>query len=52
VSGDVLEFLSPFSRKPILLRIYEFESAENGNKTNAVHSGQKGKVRIPYGRRP
>ncbi len=47
VAGDVLEFLSPFARTPILLRIYEFISAENGNKTAAVHSGQKGKVRIP-----
>ncbi len=46
VSGDVLEFLSPFKQEPILLRIYQFESAESGNKTNAVHSGQKGRVRI------
>lgn len=49
VEGDVLEFLSPFARKPILLRIYEFEAAETGNKTNAVHSGQKNKVRISAG---
>ncbi len=47
VAGDVLEFLSPLARTPILLRIYEFISAENGNITAAVHSGQKGKVRIP-----
>jgi putative protease len=48
-AGDVLEFLPPNSPEPILLRIYEFENAEKGSKTNVVHSGQKSRVRIPAG---
>lgn len=47
VAGDVLEFLSPLQRPPILLRIYEFESAETGKKTNSSNPGHKGRVRIP-----
>jgi putative protease len=47
VAGDVLEFLSPFQRKPILLRIYEFELVEKGTKSNAANPGYKGKIRIP-----
>jgi len=47
VVGDVLEFLSPFLRKPILLRIYEFQSANSDKISQAVHSGQKDKIRIP-----
>ena len=45
--GDVIEFLSPSQRKPILLRIYDFIDAENPNKiTKVVNAGQKPKIRI------
>ncbi|MFT6333143.1 MAG: putative protease [Lentimonas sp.] len=47
VVGDVLEFLSPFARQPILLRIYEFENEARNKKSDAVHSGQRDLIRIP-----
>lgn len=40
-AGDVLEFLSPYRRQPILLRIYEFINVNNGQKSDVVHAGQK-----------
>ena len=46
VAGDVLEFLIPNSLKTILLRIYEFENIDNGQKVKVVHSGQKSRVKI------
>ena len=46
--GDVLEFISPVYREPLLLRIYEFEDAETGKVTDVVHAGHKPRVRIPF----
>jgi putative protease len=51
-AGDVLEFLSPFQKEPILLRIYSFENAKKGDKnygkvTEVVHAGQKPLIKIP-----
>ncbi len=46
-AGDVLEFLSPFQREPILLRIYEFQHAKDGKITDKLHAGQKPQIRIP-----
>lgn len=49
-SGDVLEFLSPFQREPILLRIYEFNYTrddKNWKVADVVNAGIKPKVRIP-----
>jgi putative protease len=46
-AGDVLEFISPFKREPILLRIYEFNNVKNNQVTNVVHAGQKPLIRIP-----
>ncbi|MDX2083588.1 MAG: U32 family peptidase, partial [Rickettsiales bacterium] len=40
-AGDVLEFLSPFQREPILLRIYEFHHVKDGKITDKLHAGQK-----------
>lgn len=40
-AGDVLEFLSPYKRQPILLRIYEFLNVKNGKTSDVVHAGQK-----------
>jgi len=47
VSGDVLEFLSPTMREPILLRIYEFNDIKNNKVSKAVHAGVKPRIRIP-----
>lgn len=57
VSGDVLEFLSPFARNPILLRMYEFDTAKSANsgdetvqlnytKTEVVNGSNKSLVKI------
>jgi putative protease len=57
VSGDVLEFLSPFARNPILLRMYEFDTAKsatsgdetvqlNYTKTEVVNGSNKSLVKI------
>lgn len=62
-SGDVLEFLSPFQREPILLRAYKFNIVGKGVlghtegpkhkrlseeiETEVVHAGQKPLLRIP-----
>ena len=48
-SGDVLEFLSPNLREPILLRIYEFNYSRDGKKwqiVDAVNAGVKPLIRI------
>jgi len=52
-SGDVLEFLSPYQREPILLRIYEFKmlkSHKNGTEEivicDKLHGGQRPKFII------
>lgn len=49
-SGDVLEFLSPLQREPILLRIYQFRNVnpKSGKEevVECLHGGQKPKFRI------
>jgi len=40
-AGDVLEFLSPLQRQPILLRVYEFCKQPQNIITNILHGGQK-----------
>jgi len=47
-AGDVLEFLSPYQREPILLRIYEFKKVKQTNEgfkdhetSDKLHAGQK-----------
>ena len=45
-AGDVLEFLSPFQREPILLRIYEFHHLKDHKITDKLHGGQKPKIII------
>ncbi len=45
-AGDVLEFLSPFQRQPILLRIYQFINAKTGEVTDKIHAGVKPQIRI------
>jgi len=46
-AGDVLEFLSPIQREPILLRIYEFHHLKDNKITEQLHGGQKPKIKIP-----
>ncbi|MBM3590483.1 MAG: peptidase U32 [Alphaproteobacteria bacterium] len=53
-AGDVLEFLSPSQREPILLRVYEFKMLKihkNGAEEivicDKLHGGQKPKFVIP-----
>ncbi|WP_350335862.1 peptidase U32 family protein [Coralliovum pocilloporae] len=47
-TGDVLEFVSPKRQETVLIRLYEFENAENGKVTEAVHAGQKPYIRVPF----
>jgi putative protease len=53
-AGDVLEFLSPHMREPILLRIYEFKKVKQTNEgyndhetSDKLHAGQKPLFKIP-----
>lgn len=48
--GDVIEFVPPSSRAPLLLRIYEFEDIRNKVTTTAegVHAGRRPVLRIPF----
>lgn len=53
-AGDVLEFLSPFQREPILLRIYEFKKVRQNLEgvyfdhevSDKLHAGQKPMFKI------
>ena len=47
-AGDVVEFISPIARHTILLRMYDFERADNGDKATVVHGGTKTVIRIPF----
>jgi putative protease len=47
-AGEVLEFISPLSRTPVLLRMYDFENAENGKRLEVVHGSTKTRIRIPF----
>lgn len=54
-AGDVLEFLSPFQREPILLRIYEFKKVRQNLEgeyfdlevSDKLHAGQRPLFKIP-----
>lgn len=54
-AGDVLEFLSPFQREPILLRIYEFKKVRQNPEvvyvdheiSDKLHAGQRPLFKIP-----
>ncbi len=47
-AGDVLEFISPSEHDPILLRIYEFENAINGEITDVVNAAPEKIIRVPF----
>ena len=41
IAGDVLEFISPYSAHPILLRIYEFVNVKSGKIVNTINPGHE-----------
>jgi putative protease len=47
VAGDVLEFLSPFKREPILIRMYEYNFVKDNKVADVVNAGIKPLIRIP-----
>ncbi|WP_419903951.1 U32 family peptidase [Kiloniella sp.] len=47
-AGDVLELLPPGSLQAILIRLYEFEDARTGRKSDVVNAGQKPVILIPW----
>ncbi|MBL6664708.1 MAG: U32 family peptidase C-terminal domain-containing protein [Rickettsiales bacterium] len=48
VAGDVLEFLSPTQREPILFRIYEFNDIKNSKISSEVNAGVKPHIKILF----
>ncbi len=47
-AGEVLEFVSPIARETTLLRVYDFEKAENGQRVDVVHGSTKTVIRLPF----
>jgi len=47
-AGEVLEFISPVSREPVLLRLYDFEAADSGERLEVIHGGSRTTIRIPF----
>lgn len=48
VAGEVLEFVSPIARETVLLRVYDFENAANGKRTEVVQGSTKTVIRLPF----
>lgn len=48
VAGEVLEFVSPIARETVLLRVYDFENAANGKRTDVVQGSTKTVIRLPF----
>ncbi|UWR02569.1 U32 family peptidase C-terminal domain-containing protein [Ruegeria conchae] len=46
--GDVLDFVSPISRDTVLLRVYNFERAQDGARLDVVHGSTKTIIRVPF----
>ncbi len=46
--GDVLDFVSPISRDTVLLRVYDFERANDGARLDVVHGSTKTVIRLPF----
>ncbi len=46
--GDVLDFVSPISRETVLLRVYDFERAQDGARLDVVHGSTKTIIRLPF----
>lgn len=48
VAGEVLEFVSPIARETVLLRVYDFENAATGQRTEVVQGSTKTVIRLPF----
>ncbi|KPD14211.1 U32 family peptidase [Phaeobacter sp. 11ANDIMAR09] len=48
VAGEVLEFVSPIARETVLLRVYDFENAASGARTEVVQGSTKTVIRLPF----
>ncbi len=46
--GDVIEFISPTRKEGVLLRAYEYELANNGEKKQVVQGGDKSIISFPF----
>ena len=47
-AGEVLDFISPIARQTVLLRMYDFEDADTGERKDVIHGGTRTTVRIPF----
>jgi putative protease len=47
-AGEVLEFVSPIARETVLLRMYDFERAADGERLEVVHGSTKTVIRVPF----
>jgi U32 family peptidase len=47
-AGEVLEFVSPVARETVLLRLYDFEDANSGERREVVHGSTKSQIRVPF----
>ncbi|KIC08201.1 peptidase U32 [Leisingera sp. ANG-M1] len=47
-AGEVLEFVSPIARETVLLRVYDFEAAKDGTRTEVVHGSTQTVIRLPF----
>ncbi len=47
-AGEVLEFISPKTRSAVLLRLYDFEAAQSGERLTVIHGGSRTVIRIPF----
>jgi putative protease len=47
-AGEVLDFVSPIARDTVLLRMYDFEKADTGERLDVVHGSTKTRIRIPF----
>ncbi|WP_299348555.1 U32 family peptidase [uncultured Shimia sp.] len=46
--GDVIEIVSPIARNTILLRGYDYEIAETGERRDVIHGSTKSVIRLPF----
>ncbi len=47
-AGEVLEFVSPFCRDTVLLRLYDFEDVQTGEHLEVVQGGTQTIIRIAF----
>lgn len=47
-AGEVLEFVPPRGPGTVLLRLYDFEHSETGERLETVHGSTKTTIRVPF----